>query len=138
MYVYIQGGSNMTGTDVARFTHKQSRSYLNHLVYMYTYTYTHTHTHIYIYIQCGNVRPLNFPCGWVWFSIALPPETTFFSKFYIHGKISRKAYRVNYFYVTLTLDILCRSVGEQLARKLTRRTEIYVYILLLTNDSVVF
>jgi len=23
----IQGGSNMTGTDVARFTHKQSRSY---------------------------------------------------------------------------------------------------------------
>jgi len=30
--VVIQGGSNMTGTDVARFTHKQSRSYLNHLV----------------------------------------------------------------------------------------------------------
>ena len=29
----IQGGSNMTGTDVARFTHKQSRSYLNHLVH---------------------------------------------------------------------------------------------------------
>jgi len=28
----IQGGSNMTGTDVARFTHKQSRSYLNLLV----------------------------------------------------------------------------------------------------------
>jgi len=25
----------MTGTDVARFTHKQSRSYLNHLVYTY-------------------------------------------------------------------------------------------------------
>jgi len=23
----------MTGTDVARFTHKQSRSYLNHLVH---------------------------------------------------------------------------------------------------------
>jgi len=31
--IKIQGGSNMTGTDVARFTHKQSRSYLNHLVY---------------------------------------------------------------------------------------------------------
>jgi len=31
--IYVQGGSNMTGTDVARFTHKQSRSYLNHLVY---------------------------------------------------------------------------------------------------------
>jgi len=30
---YLQGGSNMTGTDVARFTHKQSRSYLNHLLY---------------------------------------------------------------------------------------------------------
>ena len=28
----IQSGSNMTGIDVARFTHKQSRSYLNHLV----------------------------------------------------------------------------------------------------------
>jgi len=28
----IHGGSNMTGTDVARFTHKSSRSYLNHLV----------------------------------------------------------------------------------------------------------
>jgi len=24
----------MTGTDVARFTHKQSQSYLNHLVYV--------------------------------------------------------------------------------------------------------
>jgi len=30
--LHVQGGSNMTGTDVARFTHKQSRSYLNHLV----------------------------------------------------------------------------------------------------------
>ena len=29
---YVQGGSNMTGTDVARFTHKHSRSYVNHLV----------------------------------------------------------------------------------------------------------
>ena len=29
---YVKGGSNTTGTDVARFTHKQSRSYLNHLV----------------------------------------------------------------------------------------------------------
>ena len=36
----------MTGTDVARFTHKQSRSYLNHLVCVYIYIY------IYIYI-CG-------------------------------------------------------------------------------------
>jgi len=32
-HTQTQGGSNMTGTDVARFTHKQSRSYLNHLVY---------------------------------------------------------------------------------------------------------
>ena len=30
--VYIQGGSNMTGTVTGLFTHKQSRSYLNHLV----------------------------------------------------------------------------------------------------------
>ena len=28
-----QGGSNMTGTDCLQFTHKTSRSYLNHLVY---------------------------------------------------------------------------------------------------------
>jgi len=30
--VMIQGGSNMTGTVTGLFTHKQSRSYLNHLV----------------------------------------------------------------------------------------------------------
>jgi hypothetical protein len=30
---YIQGGSNMTGTNCALFTHNQSRSYLNHLVH---------------------------------------------------------------------------------------------------------
>jgi hypothetical protein len=29
----IQGGSNMTGTNCDLFTHNQSRSYLNHLVY---------------------------------------------------------------------------------------------------------
>jgi hypothetical protein len=28
----VQGGSNMTGTNCDLFTHKQSRSYLNHLV----------------------------------------------------------------------------------------------------------
>jgi hypothetical protein len=28
----LQGGSNMTGTNYDLFTHKQSRSYLNHLV----------------------------------------------------------------------------------------------------------
>jgi len=31
---YVKVGSNMTGTDVARFSHKQSRSYLNHLVHI--------------------------------------------------------------------------------------------------------
>jgi hypothetical protein len=30
----VLGGSNMTRTDCGLFTHKQSRSYLNHLVYM--------------------------------------------------------------------------------------------------------
>jgi hypothetical protein len=30
--INIQGGSNMTGTNCDLFTHKQSRSYLNHLV----------------------------------------------------------------------------------------------------------
>jgi hypothetical protein len=29
----VQGGSNMTGTNCDLFTHKQSRSYLNHLVH---------------------------------------------------------------------------------------------------------
>ena len=29
----IQGGSNMTGTNCDLFTHNQSRSYLNHLVF---------------------------------------------------------------------------------------------------------
>ena len=32
----IQDGSNMTGTNCDLFTHKQSRSYLNHLVYAQT------------------------------------------------------------------------------------------------------
>jgi hypothetical protein len=36
--VHIQGGSNMTGTNCDLFTHNQSRSYLNHLVYT---GYTH-------------------------------------------------------------------------------------------------
>jgi hypothetical protein len=29
----VQGGSNMTGTNCDLFTHKYSRSYLNHLVF---------------------------------------------------------------------------------------------------------
>jgi hypothetical protein len=32
----IQGGSNMTGTNCDLFTHKSSRSYLNHLVKLRT------------------------------------------------------------------------------------------------------
>jgi hypothetical protein len=32
MFSKVQGGSNMTGTNCDLFTHKQSRSYLNHLV----------------------------------------------------------------------------------------------------------
>jgi hypothetical protein len=31
--VEIKGGSNMTGTNCDLFTHNQSRSYLNHLVF---------------------------------------------------------------------------------------------------------
>jgi hypothetical protein len=30
----VQGGSNITGTNCDLFTHKLSRSYLNHLVYV--------------------------------------------------------------------------------------------------------
>jgi hypothetical protein len=37
----VQGGSNMTGTNCDLFTHKQSRSYLNHLVYT-DKTYIHS------------------------------------------------------------------------------------------------
>ena len=33
IYQLVQGGSNMTGTNCDLFTHKSSRSYLNHLVY---------------------------------------------------------------------------------------------------------
>jgi hypothetical protein len=33
----IQGGSDMTGTNCDLFTHNQSRSYLNHLVYLGVY-----------------------------------------------------------------------------------------------------
>jgi hypothetical protein len=36
-YIYTQGGSNMTGTNCDLFTHKSSRSYLNHLVNIHTY-----------------------------------------------------------------------------------------------------
>jgi hypothetical protein len=32
IYSHVQGGSNMTGTNCDLFTHKSSRSYLNHLV----------------------------------------------------------------------------------------------------------
>jgi hypothetical protein len=32
IYIYIQGGSNMTRTNCDLFTHNQFRSYLNHLV----------------------------------------------------------------------------------------------------------
>jgi hypothetical protein len=32
--VFIQGGSNKTGTNCDLFTHSQSRSYLNHLVFV--------------------------------------------------------------------------------------------------------
>jgi hypothetical protein len=31
---HVKGGSNMTGTNCDLFTHKSSRSYLNHLVYV--------------------------------------------------------------------------------------------------------
>ena len=35
----LQGGSNMTGTNCDLFTHKSSRSYLNHLVYFRLYRF---------------------------------------------------------------------------------------------------
>jgi hypothetical protein len=50
IYIYTQGGSNMTGTNCDLFTHKSSRSYLNHLVYIYTYIYVYTYICIYSYM----------------------------------------------------------------------------------------
>jgi hypothetical protein len=47
---YIQGGSNMTGTNCDLFTHNQSRSYLNYLVYVYIYVCVCIYVYIYIYI----------------------------------------------------------------------------------------
>jgi hypothetical protein len=35
-HMHVQGGSNMTGTNCDLFTHKSSRSYLNHLVIVIT------------------------------------------------------------------------------------------------------
>ena len=44
--MYVQGGSNMTGTNCDLFTYKSSQSYLNHLLCMYMYVciYIHIHT----------------------------------------------------------------------------------------------
>jgi hypothetical protein len=44
IYVYVQGGSKMTGTNCDLFTHKSSRSYLNHLVYGYCNFYMYIAT----------------------------------------------------------------------------------------------
>jgi hypothetical protein len=34
VYIYTQGGLNMTGTDCVQTSHSLSRSYLNYLVYV--------------------------------------------------------------------------------------------------------
>jgi hypothetical protein len=39
---HIQGGSNMTGTNCDLFTHKSSRSYMNHLVLSKLFVNVHT------------------------------------------------------------------------------------------------
>jgi hypothetical protein len=51
----IQGGSNVTGTNCDLFTHKSSRSYLNHLVP----TNTHNNLVILYYIFCAFVGICN-------------------------------------------------------------------------------
>ena len=43
LFHHIQGGSNMTGTNCDLFTHKSSRSYLNHLV-LSCYSFQQRHT----------------------------------------------------------------------------------------------
>ena len=48
----VQGGSNMTGTNCDLFTHKQCRSYLNHLVrssYHATVTFTEKARHAFLW-----------------------------------------------------------------------------------------
>jgi len=53
----------MTGTDVARYTHKQSRSYLNHLIYIYIYIYTYIYTRVCVcvcvHVLVCVINPLN-------------------------------------------------------------------------------
>ena len=38
-HCFVQGGSNLTGTNCDLFTHKSSRSYLNHIVLIYDFLY---------------------------------------------------------------------------------------------------
>ena len=44
-HTYIQGGSNMTGTDLCVNKPHLSPSYLNHLLHTYVHTYIRTHAH---------------------------------------------------------------------------------------------
>jgi hypothetical protein len=59
LHIYIQGGANMTGTDLCVNKPHKSRSYLNHLVYIYIY--------IYIYIQRPTTTRscLHFKCQYL-------------------------------------------------------------------------
>jgi len=66
----------MTGTDVARFTHKQSRSYLNHLVYRHTIT---RYIKLYIY-HAGFSNRYKY--------IKIPNKRGHFSKFCAHYTVA--------------------------------------------------
>jgi hypothetical protein len=47
-----QGGSNMTGTNCDLFTHNQSRSYLNHLVFHSSFEITYSVYFEYFHFRC--------------------------------------------------------------------------------------
>ena len=69
----------MTGTDVARFTHKQSRSYLNHLVYMCVciHIYMYVCVCIYIYVlyiyiyMCVCIYMCMFVCVYIYVCVCI-------------------------------------------------------------------
>jgi hypothetical protein len=50
--VNVQGGSNKTGTNCDLFTHKSSRSYLNHLVITFSRQYLFIFAPVHILISC--------------------------------------------------------------------------------------
>ena len=65
--MYIQGGSNMTGTDLCVNKFKQFRSYLNHLVHVYVCVCVCVCVYIYNYFE--NIKIISGKCNLSMFQI---------------------------------------------------------------------